>query len=62
MEWILSVQCARHPDFPEGVRAQLVDKDKAPNWAFPSVATVPPAYIAAHFTSPGPLHPLADLG
>ena len=29
MEWTLSVQCCAHPDFREGVRALLVDKDNA---------------------------------
>jgi hypothetical protein len=28
----LSVQCARHHDFIEGVRALLVDKDQQPRW------------------------------
>ncbi|NAW50044.1 enoyl-CoA hydratase/isomerase family protein [Elizabethkingia argentiflava] len=28
----LSCQCCLHPDFIEGVRALLVDKDKQPNW------------------------------
>lgn len=28
----LSVHCSRKPDFPEGVRALLVDKDKSPKW------------------------------
>lgn len=61
MEWTLSVQCCRHPDFPEGVRAQLVDKDKQPRWRFPSIAAVPDDYIAAHFVQPVTNHPLADL-
>jgi enoyl-CoA hydratase len=28
----LAAFMARHPDFAEGVRAQLVDKDRAPRW------------------------------
>ena len=35
MELVMSLQCALHPDFPEGVRALLVDKDGAPQWREP---------------------------
>ncbi|KAK4532997.1 hypothetical protein CCYA_CCYA14G3854 [Cyanidiococcus yangmingshanensis] len=31
-EFITTLQCLRHPDFMEGVRAQLVDKDRCPRW------------------------------
>ncbi|TDR56600.1 enoyl-CoA hydratase/carnithine racemase [Halomonas ventosae] len=60
----LSVQCCRQGDFVEGVRALLVDKDKAPRWQHDSVAGVSQADIQALMT---PLwssesHPLRDLG
>ena len=61
MEWVLSIQCTRHPDFSEGVRAQLVDKDKQPRWQFTSIDSVPPAYIAQHFVLPAISNPLDDL-
>ena len=35
MEWVLAAKLARHPDFSEGIRALLIDKDNAPNWAPP---------------------------
>lgn len=60
-EWIMSVQCTRHPDFPEGVRAQLVDKDKHPKWSFATADAVPESLVQAHFQIPTRLHPLADL-
>ena len=60
-DWTMSVQCARHPDFPEGVRAQLVDKDKSPRWSFTSVEAVPEHLINAHFECPVASHPLHDL-
>ena len=61
-ELIMSVQCCLHPDFPEGVRALLVDKDGKPQWQHASVAAVPAAWIEQHFESPWPQHPLHSLG
>lgn len=64
MELIVSVQCARHKDFPEGVRALLVDKDGKASWQHKSVMNVLADEIETHFTAPwgeNP-HPLADLG
>ena len=58
----MSVQCCLHPDFPEGVRALLVDKDGQPRWQHESVASVPADWIEQHFTSPWAQHPLAGLG
>ena len=40
---------AHHPDFSEGIRAQLVDKDRSPRWTHASVADVPPAEVLAAF-------------
>ncbi len=61
MEWGLSVQCSKNPDFPEGVRAHLVDKDKQPRWQYRSIADVPSTYIDAHFQPPTDCNPLQDL-
>lgn len=52
MELVVALQCTKHADFPEGVRALLVDKDGAPNWQHASVADVPRDCIEAHFTAP----------
>ncbi len=64
MELVMSVQCTRHPDFAEGVRALLVDKDNRPQWKYGRVADVPRDWVEAHFRSPWNEgeHPLADLG
>lgn len=52
MELALSRQCCRHHDFPEGVRALLVDKDNNPRWVPATLAEVDPERIAAHFEQP----------
>jgi enoyl-CoA hydratase/carnithine racemase len=52
LELILSLQCCLHADFPEGVRALLVDKDGAPRWQHRSVAEVPADLVDAHFRAP----------
>ncbi|WP_151705441.1 enoyl-CoA hydratase/isomerase family protein [Nitrincola alkalilacustris] len=60
-ELILSVQCCRHEEFAEGVRALLVDKDNQPNWVFSSLDKVEPEFVAGLFKSPWPVNPLQDL-
>ncbi len=62
LEYAMSLNCCRHPEFPEGVRARLIDKDQRPRWHWPDIESVPEGVVAAHFepTWHGP-HPLADL-
>jgi len=65
MELIMSLQCSRHPDFPEGVRALLIDRDGNPHWQHRSIAEVPREWVEAHFKAPWgeqAVNPLADLG
>ena len=61
MEMVIAAQCARHPDFVEGVRALLVDKDKQPRWQHDNLLTLPAVAVTEHFQPPWPENPLADL-
>ena len=62
MEYTLSLNCCRHPEFSEGVRARLIDKDQKPHWHWPDINNVPKAVVEAHFHKVWEgRHPLADL-
>jgi enoyl-CoA hydratase len=51
---VLSVRFADHPDFPEGIRAQIIDKDRNPAWSPSSLDSVMPEAIDAFFAPPPP--------
>ena len=46
-ELALTAHVTAHPDFAEGVRAMVVDKDRAPRWSSARIEDVDPAAIAA---------------
>ena len=48
-ELALSRHATRHPDFLEGVRAMVVDKDRSPRWSPARIEDVDPASVAALF-------------
>jgi enoyl-CoA hydratase len=48
-ELALTRTTMRHPDFAEGVRAMVVDKDRKPRWQPARIEEVEPAAIAAIF-------------
>ena len=47
----LAQRFLRSPDFSEGVRALLIDKDQAPKWSPATFGEIEPARIAAYFAS-----------
>ncbi|CDM24461.1 3-hydroxyisobutyryl-CoA hydrolase [Castellaniella defragrans 65Phen] len=65
MEFAASLHCCAEPDFREGIRALLIDKDKSPRWN-PATHEQATADWARRFLVPpvpeGEPHPLADLG
>lgn len=48
-EYCVSVHFMRHPDFYEGVRAQLIDKDRSPSWSAAHARDVSAEEVAAFF-------------
>ena len=65
MEFTAALHCCAEPDFREGIRALLIDKDKTPHWN-PATREQATAPWAQRFLQPlgpaGEPHPLADLG
>lgn len=59
----VSLACAAGPDFAEGIRALIIDKDQQPRWQPASLREVPASAEAQFFTSPWPPreHPLNHL-
>ena len=54
MEYRLARACMQGPDFYEGVRAFILDKDGAPEWNPATLAAVDPAVIDRAFAPLGP--------
>ncbi|MEU8660475.1 enoyl-CoA hydratase/isomerase family protein [Actinoplanes philippinensis] len=51
-EYRLSAALLRLPDLAEGIRAQIIDKDRRPRWQPATLAEVSPAVIDACFAPP----------
>lgn len=60
-ELVLATNIMRFPEFAEGVRALLIDKDRNPAWRYKSTREVPPEVLDSFFKAPWEQHPLADL-
>ncbi|MFT5644230.1 MAG: enoyl-CoA hydratase/carnithine racemase [Janthinobacterium sp.] len=61
LEMIVAIRSCAQPDFTEGVRALLVDKDNAPRWQPATLAGADDRYVEKYFQAPWSQHPLADL-
>lgn len=61
MEICIATHCALNQDFPEGVRALLIDKDNQPNWLFGNLDGLDYNHVLRHFEPPWPESPLHDL-
>lgn len=64
LEYVVSLHCAAHGDFAEGIRALLIDKDRTPRWRPATLADATQAWAAPFFIEPWRAgeHPLRDLG
>jgi enoyl-CoA hydratase/carnithine racemase len=50
----LAAHIMRHPEFSEGVRALLIDKDRNPQWSYDAVGSVPDNVLDGFFVdAPG---------
>jgi enoyl-CoA hydratase/carnithine racemase len=57
----LATNIVRHPEFAEGVRALLIDKDRNPAWEYRASRDIPAEVLAGFFAEPWDSNPLADL-
>ncbi|ASU40730.1 enoyl-CoA hydratase [Herbaspirillum sp. meg3] len=64
LEFVVSLHCAARPDFVEGIRALIVEKDQKPQWNPARLMDATPAWVEGFFADPWSAaeHPLADLG
>ncbi|MCX8506862.1 MAG: enoyl-CoA hydratase/isomerase family protein [Alphaproteobacteria bacterium] len=54
MDYLLEIRCIAAPDFVEGIRSLLIDKDNKPNWQPARIDDITPDRIAAFFAPPNP--------
>lgn len=60
-ELVLSTNIVRFTEFPEGVRALLVDKDNAPNWHYSNHRDIPQEVVDNFFKAPWEINPLENI-
>ncbi len=57
----LATNVVRYPEFAEGVRALLIDKDRKPAWQYATSREVPEEVLDGFFQAPWDVNPLANL-
>lgn len=64
LEYLAALHCAARPDFAEGIRALLIDKDLKPQWQPATHAGMTEEWVNGFIENPWSeeAHPLADLG
>ena len=62
LEYRLTQHCMAGHDFFEGIRALLVDKDRAPRWQHSSLAAVSDAEVETYFAPIGERELRFDAG
>lgn len=60
-EYTLMCNMVQHPDFVEGVRALLIDKDRKPKWVYENITHIPSSAIDALFSARWKEHPLKAI-
>ncbi|MCX8506573.1 MAG: enoyl-CoA hydratase/isomerase family protein, partial [Alphaproteobacteria bacterium] len=61
MDYLLAIRCIAAPDFVEGIRALLIDKDNKPDWQPARIEDITPDRIAAFFAPPNQAKGEAEL-
>lgn len=59
-ELVLATNIVRYPEFSEGVRALLIDKDNDPHWQHAHFSAVSSGLLESFFTAPWKDNPLHD--
>jgi len=64
LEYLVSIKCAAHGDFTEGIRALLIEKDRQPLWRPATLAEATHDWAGDFFLAPWATddHPLVNLG
>jgi len=57
----LAIQVTRHPDFTEGIRAVIIEKDNQPQWSYADINNLPRGWIEEHLEPAWNTNPLDDL-
>ena len=57
----LAIQVTRHPDFTEGIRAVIIEKDNQPQWSYADINDLPRGWIEEHLEPAWDKNPLDNL-